>query len=41
MLLILAMQLPNSGYLQDAADNQDAHGGHEIGDAYLIGCVSY
>jgi hypothetical protein len=38
------MQLPNPGYLQDAADNQDVHGGgggHQIGDACLIGCISY
>jgi hypothetical protein len=33
---ILAMRLPNPGYLQDAADNQDSHGGHQIGHARLI-----
>jgi hypothetical protein len=27
MLLILTMRLPNSGWLQDAAGNQDGHGG--------------
>jgi hypothetical protein len=26
------MRLPNPGQLQDAANNQDAHGGHQIGD---------
>jgi hypothetical protein len=35
------MQLQNSDKLQDAAGNQDAHGGHQIGDTYLIGCVFY
>jgi hypothetical protein len=36
--------LPNPGYLQDAAGNQDTHGGgggHQIGYARLIGCISY
>jgi hypothetical protein len=42
MLLILAMWLPNFGYLQDAAGNQDVHGwGYKIGDACLIGFVYY
>jgi hypothetical protein len=41
VISILAMRLPNPGLLQDAAGNQDAHGGHEIGDVRLIGCVSY
>jgi amino acid permease len=33
MLLILAMRLPNPGYLQDVAGNYDAHEGHQIWDA--------
>jgi hypothetical protein len=42
MLLLLAMRLPNPGYLQDAVSNQDARGGgHQIGDMRLIGRVSY
>jgi hypothetical protein len=28
-------------WLQDAAGNQDKHGGHLIGDPRLIGCGSY
>jgi hypothetical protein len=36
VISILAIWLPNPGYLQDAADNQDTHGGHQIGDAHLI-----
>jgi hypothetical protein len=41
VISILAIWLSNPRYLQDAAGNQDAHGGHQIGDAHLIWRVSY
>jgi hypothetical protein len=39
--LCTTMWLSNPGQLQDAAGNQDARGGHQIGDAPLTMCVTY